>query len=646
MARRLWLWGAGVSQESEGQESGLDLQAGGVNATAIALALGGASRDEADSFLKAERKLIAKQSHHLDEQFKRLRMGVLGDRLSITLKVLTMLVGLAVAGLLGIMIWNAAHDEGLVIEAFTVPPDYAARGLTGQVVAGEVLSNLASFQALSNSIRAASSYSNNWGDDIKIEIPETGISVSEFNRLLHAWLGHETHITGAIYRTPRGIAVTARAGSDTAPTLAGGDAELDSMLRKISEAIYRVTQPYRFAQYTFSAYGFAEAETAQKSIIANGAPQDRFWAYNGLITMYAAQLDFEKASKAAQHAMAMRPDSGVPYYNLARNELVAQHDEAALAASEATFTHKRDPDITEQAWSASKTWVECLAARLHGDFIGAIGACQRAEFLVDLANGRTQARLLQLPAFAGAHDAAALREAYANLPPTDDLSSLAARAGYEALSEVELGHWSALLDRRTVFASSLTKLPYAFFFNARTFQPALAYALALSGNFSGAHAEIDKTQADCSGCLRAHGRIDNLEKNWGGADYWFARAVDEAPSIPFAFTDWGMSLLARGQPDAAIEKFILANRRGPHFADPLEGWGEALMAKNQSHLALKKFAEAEKYAPNWGRLHVKWGEALGYAGRKDEARAQFDRAGLLDLSAAERAELAGDLGHV
>ncbi len=63
----------------------------------------------------------------------------------------------------------------------------------------------------------------------------------------------------------------------------------------------------------------------------------------------------------------------------------------------------------------------------------------------------------------------------------------------------------------------------------------------------------------------------------------------------------------------------IANQKGPHFADPLEGWGEALMAKNQSHLALAKFAEAEKYAPNWGRLHLKWGEALVYAGKKDEA---------------------------
>jgi tetratricopeptide (TPR) repeat protein len=101
-------------------------------------------------------------------------------------------------------------------------------------------------------------------------------------------------------------------------------------------------------------------------------------------------------------------------------------------------------------------------------------------------------------------------------------------------------------------------------------------------------------------------------------------------------------LLARGQSDAAIEKFKLANMRGPHFADPLEGWGEALMAENKSRQALAKFAEAEKYAPNWGRLHLKWGEALAYAGKPAEAKAQFTRAAELDLTPSEKSELARD----
>jgi hypothetical protein len=70
----------------------------------------------------------------------------------------------------------------------------------------------------------------------------------------------------------------------------------------------------------------------------------------------------------------------------------------------------------------------------------------------------------------------------------------------------------------------------------------------------------------------------------GNADSWSAKAIHDVPPIPFADANWGQSLLERGHPDAV--------KKGPHFADALEGWGEALMAKRQSHLALAKFARA------------------------------------------------------
>jgi tetratricopeptide (TPR) repeat protein len=112
-------------------------------------------------------------------------------------------------------------------------------------------------------------------------------------------------------------------------------------------------------------------------------------------------------------------------------------------------------------------------------------------------------------------------------------------------------------------------------------------------------------------------------KDWARADFWFAHAVARAPSIPYAYAQWGRMLMAKGDLDGAIAKFASAHRKGPHFADPLEMWGEALIARNRSDLAVEKFEEAAKYAPNWKRLHRKWGEALSYAGRKDDAGRQL-----------------------
>jgi tetratricopeptide (TPR) repeat protein len=144
---------------------------------------------------------------------------------------------------------------------------------------------------------------------------------------------------------------------------------------------------------------------------------------------------------------------------------------------------------------------------------------------------------------------------------------------------------------------------------------------------------------ECDACLRARGRVAMLAHDWAGAAHWFAIVSARSTHIPFADSDWGMMLLAKGDLDGAIAKFTLANQKGPHFADPLEMWGEALIAKNRSDLALAKFAEAAQYAPNWGRLHLKWGEALLRSDNKAKAKKQFGIATHLDLSAADKAAL-------
>jgi hypothetical protein len=72
-----------VAEENEGQDTGAEAAASGVDPAAVALALGGASREDAGAFLKKhgalvddQRELIAVQKHHLTEQFKKLRLDI------------------------------------------------------------------------------------------------------------------------------------------------------------------------------------------------------------------------------------------------------------------------------------------------------------------------------------------------------------------------------------------------------------------------------------------------------------------------------------------------------------------------------------------------------------------------------------------
>jgi tetratricopeptide (TPR) repeat protein len=332
------------------------------------------------------------------------------------------------------------------------------------------------------------------------------------------------------------------------------------------------------------------------------------------------------------------------YVNEAGIEGQFQHDEAALAAQQkaaAIARGPRDPDMSEMAWTVGTLQDQSGLAAQLGDYRGQLGFDHQIEVLPDFNNAAGNARLNDVTTYAFLHDGAASEAAFNALPPVGGGLAFLQRDGTHAIAQFLLGHPDQAIAKRKGFDAALMALgPLGAVIAKRQFWPLVANGMALKGDFKGAHALIDKTPLDCNQCLRVRGTIDGLEKNWAGANYWFARAAKDAPTPPSAWSDWGRMLVQKGDYDAAIARLALAHEKGPHFADPLECWGEALTKQGRSDLALAKFEEANNYAPNWGRLHLKWGEALFWLGKKDDARKQFAIAAGLDLTTAEKAELA------
>ena len=626
---------------------------------AIALAFGAASHSErvasrAEAYLENQARLSNKQSVLVDLQSEDLRHELKLNHwsarihhasaiLKLGFEVAIAFIVLALAVLLGGAIWDAAHDHGLVVESFSVPPDLAARGLTGEVIATRLLDRLSALQAQTNSSRAPSSYANNWGSDIKVQIPDTGVSIGEFNRFLHAWLGHQTRISGDIYRTAAGIAITARAGSATSPTFTGPDSDLDRLIQKAAESVYRATQPYRYAAYLAEAGRATEAEAAYEALIANGSPADRPWALVGLGSLYETRGDLGRALALFRRSLELRPGFVLADSDILDVELQYQHDEGALATERELVRLSEGPhdsDISNVAWSFGPLLSQAGLAAALGDFGAELKANAEVETRPEFQGFVENARLADLRARADLHDAQGLRAEYADLPPSNDPRILLPREGTFLSGEALLGDPTPFLREAAKFTAVLRKSgATGILILQRRAWPIEAYGMALLGHSADSHGLIDQTPADCTICLRMRGRIDSMEKNWAGADYWFGRAARFAPSPPFAWTDWGAMLLAKGDTDGAIAKFALAHAKGPHFADPLEMWGEALIAKNRSDLALAKFEEANRYAPNWGRLHLEWGKALLWTGDKAGAKRQFEIASRLDLNAADSASL-------
>jgi len=596
-------------------------------------------REDVAAFLRDQRSLIEIQKHHLLKQFS---LTLWEKRMGVLLRLATAFIGLVVAAGAAWLIWNAANSNDLVIDSFQVPPELAARGLSGPVVAAKLSDRIAALQAQTISARAPKSYGY-FSDGLKLEIPETGVSLSELDRFLRAKLGHDRHIGGEMVQQDKGtIALTARVGTDGSATVTGAETEMDGLLQKLAEQVYRTTQPYRFAIWLQTHDHTDEAVEVLKTLAASGPAGERAWAYNGW-AIIVLQRDGERASlPLVQRGHALDPDNYLLIANLGAAELRQGRVENAIpyyqAALAALSAHARDYTSPDGISGQMHNYSALLFAQ-RGALLEA-AAEQRAGGTNGTNTVRTFASVAEL--LAPLHEPAAARAALAEYFPAGGLANSASEVSAlhaRLLIAAEVQDWSAPALERD-FAALTARFPGFSEERPNLLDPFLALALAHTGQFAAAEARLSPMPGDCYSCLRARAQVAALQGQDGRADFWFARAAAAAPSSPYAEAEWGRAFLDRKQPDTAIEKFTLSSRKGPHFADPLEGWGEALMAKNQSHLALEKFAEAEKYAPNWGRLHLKWGEALVYAGKKDEAAKQFARAAQLDLTPSDKAELA------
>ena len=634
-----------MAEEWAGPETGGE-SVPGVDAAAMALSFGSASRAKADAFLDDQRALIGEQRHHLHEQLKHLQLTIWEKRMGVLLRAATGVMGLAVAGALAFMLWHSVRSNGLVIEPFSVPPELAARGLTGEVVAARLLDHLTSMQALTDSARPAKSYTDNWGEHgISLEIPETGISFGELDAFLRAKLGNDIHVRGEIVRSDDGLNLTARAGDLGADSITGKDGDVDALVQKLAESIYRITQPFRYGMYLVGLNRENEALPIFEHLAKTGNKEERLWSYQRWAQAVADRDGPDAGVAAFREALADNPDSIATMETLANLYVASRGDpEQGLFFERMALAHvgnKTQTYVTPERVPLRKKFEQGL---LDGN-IGAFHdvAPPFAELIRTGFPGISTSVFIFYLAAAqiGEHDPAAARATIAKYAAElqarnpDDRGVILLKMRVAA----DVQDWAAIAGQADAVGENLRQFPLNRFYVAANITPLLAYAQARLGRIAEAEARIAATPAGCYPCLRGRAQIAELQNQQGRADYWFARAIAAAPSIPFAYSEWGAALLARGQPDLAIEKFALANRKSPHFADALEGWGEALMAKNQSHRALAKFAEAEKYAPNWERLRLKRDEALAYSARKNEARAQFTRAAA--HTGGEKAELAG-----
>jgi tetratricopeptide (TPR) repeat protein len=622
----------------------------------LAAALDEAAKDPAlrphlENLFTAQTELLRDQRHHMAKQFavdlavRKLERWA--KRLKLVLQVMTAAVGALALGVIVYFGWSAHEDHGLVVDSFTAPPGLEAKGLTSQAIAEDFVTRLSSIRDFANqhSITYTQDVRGSESDAIKVELPETGVSLVEVDRWLRGWLGHETHIKGSLRDEGDGKLSLVVAAPHLDPVVVKGEtADIDGLIQAGAEKAFQLYDPTNYVLYLSNTGRAGPAvQAAQYALDRSRTDKERAAAMTLLVL---ADGDARRGYVKAMAAVRLDPRQTIVWLVAGITACNLGHDELCLANfRHAAQTDKRD-DLPGQAGAHDvlSAVAQSRVAAMLGDFslpqqiFPATTAGEtlagRALIAAQMHDGRAAEALLdQAKAVGGATNDTAANTRLTRLERLGDWAAASVEARAAAVgAQAEVAQSEAAKLGPEVRGQIETLL-------AIQLLPRLARAQVLSGQAAAAAATIGPTPTDCYLCVRVRGQVAQAQGRTAEADRWFAEAVRQGPSLPDGYLDWGLAKLGRGDVAGAVALFKTASEKGPRYADPLERWGEALLAQGDASGAAAKFAEAARLAPNWGRLHLKWAEALAKAGQPAEAQAHKRAAAGLDLTVAERSEL-------
>jgi len=563
---------------------------------------------EQTQLLKAQKEYL-KDEHalrlaHLRNQVRAENVRQFGMRVRIGLHAIIVLIAMGIAVGAAIMIHDAVESRSVVIDPFDIAPNVAAQVPSGKIVAAGLLDVLTRIQAATRSGAEHRSLASAWTNDIAIDVPETGVSIGQLERVMKARFGRDQHIDGDLAQSETGgLALTVRGTGISPKTFTDEARHLNKLLTQAGEYVYGQSQPGLFAAYLanndrndeairFSQTAYARADSSERPYVLN------YWA--NAIAGQGAEGAMRRALPLYREALRRKPDYWTAYNNI-MYALNGLGDEEGLVRVSAQLMQAaggrpgRAPEHEYQnydrtVWDLPAERAEAIADVESHSGIGTTGSAGGAENL-QIAQYEVQM-----------HDVegAALR---LNTTPVDAkyAPDLAQATFVRALLAEEKGDPQAAAREWDTYAEAYanpsvrTNDPHTICFAAASYEK--------TGQPAKAEAALDAvgslTLVDCD---RFRGDILDLRGDWPNAQLWYAKAVKLAPSIPSGYYSWGLALAKHGNLEGAAEKFKDANQKGPHWADPLKAWGDVLMGLGQGKKAIEKYDEALKYAPNWAGL--------------------------------------------
>ncbi len=576
--------------------------------TAAAIAAEAAKSDselaqKASDYFDKQTHLVEIQTEHLHEQravnLQLLKLRRFDERLRVALRVFVILVSTVIGTLGAVLILDAVASRRVVIEAFEVPHDMAERGLTGTVVASRLLDQLTRLQAATQSSTERATLANAWARSITVAVPETGLSLAELSQMMRERFGHDIRISGDLVKTqPDGLVLAVR-GTGIAPeSFNGRSADLEELTRKAAEYIFGQARPALWAAYLTGKERFTEALAFSRAAINRTEPIERA----RLLDMWANAVansggSLQEALALTLKSVKLNPKDWGTHSDVQQYLAYSGDEEGAWREGQdmqklAGGRPGRAPEI-QYAIVDFLTWdFFSASAALRGDLDATEGL--GTNFGPQWFNLAWMQALLHDPQSAQLTiSSAPEQQAYVYTP--------AAMHRMNATLASELGDAARAAEEWKAFANEYWKPAVAN--NYGNWICYWAPALERVGRHADADAALEAVdKLMFVDCYRFKGDILEARGNWSDAQEWYAKAVQLAPELPAGYYSWGMALVKHADLAGAEAKFKDANKRGPHWADPLKAWGDVLVKQGKIKEALGKYTDALKFAPKWKEL--------------------------------------------
>jgi tetratricopeptide (TPR) repeat protein len=601
----------GEEEEKRGVEAAETLASAEAFAAAVAAKLAGNDPGVArktEFFLDKQAQILETQNQHLKEehaarlhflrgQAREVDIRRFGLRLRVGFQLFLVLVATVIGVGGAVLIHDAVTSRSVVIEPFEIPRALAERGLTGSVVASGLLDQLTRLQAATRSSLQRRELSNAWSQEVKLTVPETGISVGEISQLLKARFSNDIHISGDVVQTEAGgLEVTVRGAGVLPHTFTGTSGQLSKLTTEAAEYVYSQSQPGLWTVYLVDLGRYREAIDFCQASIGSSSKLDRpvlltYWA----VAIAKTSGVGPQALALVQRAITLQPDYWEAYNDLTNMKLGLGDEEGVWKtgqelrnvaggrpgrAPEAIYT-----DVDFVSWD-----LPAELAAFEGDAESSSGA---GTFTV--AAGPVIASVQTF-----LHYRAAAELALQTTRPDPDDPTIAPISHWvRGLLAADSGDPARAASEMEAFLTTYSNPAVAW--TTFTFNCWVAPAEEAAGHPDKADAVLN-TGGTFVDCYRFRGDILDGRGDWKSAQEWYAKSVALAPDLPAGYYSWGVALGKHGDLDGAAAKLKDSNQRQPHWADPLKAWGDVLVKQGNTKSGLAKYDEALKYAPNWREL--------------------------------------------